>query len=568
MDIKKPVIRVRSEHRISRRDIDPDALKVLYRLVRCGHTAYLVGGSVRDLLLSRQPKDFDIGTDARPRQIKKLFRNCFLIGRRFRLAHIKYGNKIIETSTFRRQPEPETDPSDPEASLLQRRDNTFGTPSEDARRRDFTLNGLFYDIETFSVIDYVGGLQDLDAGLIRCIGDPDIRFREDPVRMIRAVRFAARLGFSIEKKTLEAIGRHYPEIEKAAPARLLEEVYRLFGFRSGEAAFRLLQRTSLLSVIFPELDRQLTGDADEAACFWQYLRALDAGDTVVPEPTPALMFGTMIYDTVHGRLADLGPGKGRTAETQVIRESLQPLTSRVPIPKRVADRMVRMFQAQRRFLTNSSRRFSKSRFVAQEIYPEALALCEIHTAATGGDLAGLRRWRDLYEEHLENSAGTPCPAVSSLKASGQTERPPRQRRKRRSSRRNKKRSVTAGTGNGKGTSDASGSTSAPSTEAADSAPPKQKRPTGKKSRRRRTRANRPASKKDAASAEAVTLAGAKDTDSPIGPLDYYLGKKTKSKDAGNKRPAPEPPSPASEPRVPDTARPERDAPSPHWMDEI
>lgn len=189
------IVKRRDEHGISRRNIDPDALRVLYRLSDCGFLSYLVGGGVRDLLLGRKPKDFDVSTSAHPNQIKRLFRNCFLIGRRFRLAHVKFGQKVIETSTFRKQTVTEGDPNDPAADLHIHRDNTYGTPEEDARRRDFTVNGLFYDIKTFAVIDHVGGLADLDRKIIRCIGDPNIRFREDPVRMIRAVRFAARLGF-------------------------------------------------------------------------------------------------------------------------------------------------------------------------------------------------------------------------------------------------------------------------------------------------------------------------------------------------------------------------------------
>src|SRR5205085_316260 len=249
----EPRVIPRSEHSLSRSDVDPDALKVLYRLRQGDHIAYLVGGSVRDLLLGRRPKDFDIGTSAHPYQVKKLFRNCWIIGRRFRLAHVKFGNKVIEVATFRRQVQPgeeivadgvpapdhhhtrtpDTSVGDPdigkpladdtrrstpvghvddaasraardEAQLIHR-DNTFGTPEEDAFRRDFTINALFYDIATFSVIDYVGGLDDLRAGIVRCIGDPEVRFREDPVRMLRAVALAARLGFTIDEPILGAI---------------------------------------------------------------------------------------------------------------------------------------------------------------------------------------------------------------------------------------------------------------------------------------------------------------------------------------------------------------------------
>src|SRR5688572_29210602 len=212
LNMPEPVIIPRSEHPISRQHIDQDALKVLYRLQQFDHIAYLVGGSVRDLLLGRTPKDFDIGTSTHPYQVKRLFRNCWIIGRRFRLAHVKFGLKVIEVATFRRQIPAGTEEEPAAAApvavpmgstiedpdLLIHHDNTFGTPEEDAFRRDFTLNALFYDIATFSIIDYVGGLQDLKDGIVRSIGDPHKRFQEDPVRMFRAVAFAARLGFELD----------------------------------------------------------------------------------------------------------------------------------------------------------------------------------------------------------------------------------------------------------------------------------------------------------------------------------------------------------------------------------
>src|SRR5436309_13017912 len=232
-----PRIVPREEHPLSRKDIDPDALKVLYRLRQFNHTAYLVGGSVRDLLLGRRPKDFDIGTSAHPYQVKKLFRNCWIIGRRFRLAHVKFGQKVIEVATFRRQVEageevvadgvPAPDPTTPEGAHLIHHDNTFGTPEEDAFRRDFTINALFYDIATFAIIDYVGGLEDLRGSVVRSIGDPEVRAREDPVRMLRAVAIVARLDFTIEPSLLVAIRTHPREIPKSSRARLLEGHYKL-----------------------------------------------------------------------------------------------------------------------------------------------------------------------------------------------------------------------------------------------------------------------------------------------------------------------------------------------------
>src|SRR6266511_4284486 len=292
----------RSEHAISRRNIDPDALKVLYRLQHFKYAAYLVGGSVRDLLLGRQPKDFDIGTDAHPYQIKKLFRNCWIIGRRFRLAHVKFGQKVIEVATFRRQVVPgeevvqdgvpAPDPSTPEGEHLIHRDNTFGTPEEDAFRRDFTINALVYDIADFSVIDYVGGLDDLRAGVVRSIGDPDVRLREDPVRMLRAIALAARLDFTIEPTLLASIRTHRHEIAKSSLARLLEEYYKILRAGSSEKAFRQLADVGLLEPISSELH---LGANDP---LWRSLAALDAYRKTfesTPETlTNAILMGSLL----------------------------------------------------------------------------------------------------------------------------------------------------------------------------------------------------------------------------------------------------------------------------------
>src|SRR6266480_3472254 len=214
----------RGGHSISRKRIPENVLKVLYRLHRSGYRAYLCGGSVRDLLMNREPKDFDIATDAHPGEIRRLFRNSRIIGRRFRLVHVIFQDMIVEVSTFRREPERVPDDA---VDLLITDDNTFGSPLQDARRRDFTINALFYNIADFSVIDYVGGLEDLEAKRVRVIGDPDVRFREDPVRMMRAIEFASRLGFEIEPATYDAILRHRNEILKASPPRVSEEILEL-----------------------------------------------------------------------------------------------------------------------------------------------------------------------------------------------------------------------------------------------------------------------------------------------------------------------------------------------------
>jgi len=302
----EPVIVPRAEHPISRRDIDSDALKVLYRLHESGAVAYLVGGSVRDLLLSRRPKDFDIGTSAHPYQVKKLFRNCWIIGRRFRLAHVRFGLKTIEVATFRknipagsesepaepafaredsdqlRRDKPEPPRLDPVAqgradarALLdnkhQHHDNTFGTPEEDAFRRDFTINALFYDIATYSIIDYVGGLQDLKNGLIRSIGDPNVRFQEDPVRMLRAIVMASRLSFRIDRPIVDAIAAHRGLMATASSSRLIEEYYKILRSGYAELTFRALAEHRLLDPVTPEIQRGANNKA-----LWESLAALDA----------------------------------------------------------------------------------------------------------------------------------------------------------------------------------------------------------------------------------------------------------------------------------------------------
>ncbi len=247
--------------------MEEEVLKVLYRLRNSSQMAYLVGGAVRDLLLGRKPKDYDVATDARPDQIRKLFVNSRLIGRRFRLAHIVFkGGKVVELSTFRKSPalpeEGEDGENGEERDLIIREDNTWGTPQQDAYRRDFTINALFYNIADFSVIDYVGGLADLQAGIIRTIGDPNIRFREDPVRMIRAVEYAARLDFEMVPEVLKGIRKHRKDLRKASVARISDEMLNLLKSGSAEKAFRQLHETGLLEILHADLHRALEKSQD------------------------------------------------------------------------------------------------------------------------------------------------------------------------------------------------------------------------------------------------------------------------------------------------------------------
>ena len=266
-----PRILSRTGHPISRKNIDPDALKILYRLHNHGFLGYLVGGCVRDLLLGKTPKDFDAATDAHPRQIRELFRNSRLIGRRFRLAHVYFpGGKYIEVSTFRRHSE--FDSSNPE--IHPQSDNTFGTPAEDAFRRDITINGIFYNIADFSLVDYVGGLEDLQRGVIRCIGDPEEKFVQDPVRMIRVIRHAARTAFTIEENTYRSLLSHVEKIRLCSPARVRDEFLRELREGSTKESMRLMIETGLLFALFPSFLGPLTEER-ERQDFLLFAAALD-----------------------------------------------------------------------------------------------------------------------------------------------------------------------------------------------------------------------------------------------------------------------------------------------------
>lgn len=317
LDISPSII-PRPEHPVSRKLLSPNAIKVLHRLRDQGFTAYLVGGCVRDLWLGREPKDFDVVTDATPAQLKRIFRNCRLIGRRFRLAHLHFKDEIIEVATFRaltpeepevgaqEQPESEEDHSpvprvvrDEEGMIVS--DNVFGTPAEDAVRRDFTVNALFYDVGDFSLIDYVGGVEDLKACVIRTIGDPRVRISEDPVRMIRAVRFAAMLGFTMDEETWEATLEMCRTITRAAPPRLYEEVLKLFLMGEGEACYQLLRRTGLFAALFSRFNDWLDTEAEGfphtvVSRAFEIIDERAQEEKVSPELFFALVFGEYIEE--------------------------------------------------------------------------------------------------------------------------------------------------------------------------------------------------------------------------------------------------------------------------------
>ncbi len=425
----KPVIRERSEHCISRSDIDPDALKVLYRLSREGYIAYLVGGGVRDLLLGRKPKDFDVGTNATPHEIKRIFRNCFLIGRRFRLAHILFGRNIIETSTFRRRPDPTPVPS--EYGMCQMDDNTFGTPEEDANRRDFTVNGLFYDIKTFAVIDYVGGLKDLEKRVLRSIGDPAVRFCEDPVRMMRAVKFASRLEFTIERVTLKAIKKYHSEILKASIPRLYEELTRLFSFRSAERAFRMMWSLGLLSDLLPELSEDISRNGGERADIWKYLRALD-NDPESESASNAVRIACLYQSKWMREVGDSGRRSRFSGRTQAV---LREVVLQMKMPRTALQSAVCVLESGYRFQEppDSSRVY---KFMGSAFFAEALMFRRVVAVADGADTSVLKEWERAYAEFRDrhNQGGEKPGAGDGFepwRESGQDDENPRPRRNRR-----------------------------------------------------------------------------------------------------------------------------------------
>ncbi len=292
----EPVVVPRDQHKVSRKQLSPNALKVLYRLRDQGYDAYLVGGCIRDALLGLKPKDFDVATSASPDDVRDAFRNCRLVGRRFRLAHILFGREVIEVATFRANHNAETAVDDAGRIL---RDNVFGTIEDDAIRRDFTVNALYYDVSNFTVIDYVGGMQDLEARQIRLLGDPDVRYREDPVRALRAARFAAKLGFEIEPATaapLAEVGRLLADIP---PARLFEEVLKLFQGGYAVASLEKLREYDLLQFLFPSVDERLHRGEPLATALCE--RALANTDARVLEEkpiTPAFLYAALLWPDV------------------------------------------------------------------------------------------------------------------------------------------------------------------------------------------------------------------------------------------------------------------------------
>ncbi|HEY2463959.1 MAG TPA: polynucleotide adenylyltransferase PcnB [Steroidobacteraceae bacterium] len=388
-----PVVVPRAEHSISRADISPNALKVLYRLKEAGYQGFLVGGAVRDLLLGLRPKDFDVATDALPEEVRRLFRNCRLIGRRFRLAHVFFGNEIIEVATFRAAAAPEREDADdldaeggtdagaeggaesaesradepaaefsPPADSEHRafdtrgrilRDNIYGTIEEDVWRRDFAANGLYYNIEDFSIWDFVDGVNDVKARRLKMIGDPEMRYREDPVRMLRAVRFAAKLDFSIESNTEAPIRRLAYLLDGVPPARLFDEVLKLFLSGFGAKAYELLQQYGLFEHLFPQSAAAfaLPPYAYAADMLKMGLDNTDARIAADKPVTPTFLFAVLLWSAVLRELNErqAGPTPDLALLMQACDSVLKVQQSRVSIPRRFSIPMRELLMLQPRF---------------------------------------------------------------------------------------------------------------------------------------------------------------------------------------------------------------------------
>lgn len=306
----QPVRLSRDQHTISRKQISQPALKVLYRLKDAGYEAYLVGGGVRDLLLGREPKDFDVATNAKPEEVKQLFRNALLIGRRFKLVHVRFYQDIVEVATFRRDGDATTATTKPSGLLVN--DNLYGTIDDDVWRRDFTVNALYYNIADFSVIDYTNGMADLNAGLIKVIGDPNVRYREDPVRMLRAIRFAAKLGFRLDEPTAEPFPALKPLLFHVSSARLFDESMKLLLGGFAEETFAHLHQHDFIDVLLPSL-APLLNDLELHQELHLFLKNLLCNtDTRIREDkpvTPTFLFAGLLWyplDLVMRRLQQEG----------------------------------------------------------------------------------------------------------------------------------------------------------------------------------------------------------------------------------------------------------------------
>ena len=423
----QPLLVPRAEHGISRKDISPNALRVLYRLRDAGFQACLVGGAVRDLLIGGHPKDFDVATDATPEQVRALFRNCRLIGRRFRLAHVVFGREIIEVATFRAgsAADDEDRETDDGGRLL--RDNVYGTIEEDAVRRDFTANALYYAIEDFSVRDYVGGFQDVRDRVLRLIGDPETRYREDPVRMLRAARLAAKLDFRIAAEAAAPIPRMAHLLAGAPPARLFDECLKMFMAGHAEKSFLLLEQLGLLPELFPESARAMASNRSGAlrAMVLQALRNTDERIRADKPVTPAFLFAALLWPAYCRELAVLQKqgvdplvAQQRAADRVTLHQA-----QRIALPRRYSLPMQEIWLLQPRFQQRQRKRVF--RLLAHPRFRAAFDFLELRASVAPELADDLAFWREAQGQAPEELAER----LSSREEEGSVGRPRRRRRR-------------------------------------------------------------------------------------------------------------------------------------------
>lgn len=384
-----------TEHAIDRNLIDSDALQIVHRLQQAGFIAYLVGGSVRDLLVKRKPKDFDISTSARPEQIKQLFqRSCILIGRRFRLAHVRFGHKIFEVSTFR------SGENDDDLII---QDNVWGTPAQDVLRRDFTMNGLFYDPAQDSVIDYVGGWEDIKAGVLKTIGEPKTRFRQDPVRMMRLLKFQARFAFAIDIQTQTAMKQCFEEIMKSSPARVLEEILRMLESGSSETFFHLMTESGMLELLFPCLTHFLEGK--EGKHVYAYLNAADQVNQNNKNPLDrSILASCLIYPILESEVHAKFQKKGLTPNLGDIMNVTGSIikgfvtASFSHFPRRLGSTMSFILAMQYRLTPLSGKRHPKPKLIRNHEFLLALQFLKIRSLVHGNLIDDYTYWKEMVRQ--------------------------------------------------------------------------------------------------------------------------------------------------------------------------
>ena len=384
----RPKIYIAGEHDIDHAHIDADALWVIKKLKEAGHTAYLVGGSVRDLLIKIRPKDFDISTSAKPEEIKDIFkRQCILIGRRFRLAHIRFGHKVLEVSTFRS--------GDNESDLIIR-DNQWGTEEEDVTRRDFTINGLYYDPTNHSIIDYVGGWEDVHKKIIRSIGDPMIRFKQDPVRMIRLLKFRARIEFEIDQDCKDALLACKDELIKSSPARILEEFFRMLESGSAAPFFRMMHATGLLKLIFPALAKAM------GKTTFQYLAVVDKIIKGGYKLERAVLTSCLLYPILEKSLAkETEPTMGHVMNTSYSLIKMVVTSSFAPFPKAISASMGYILMTQYKFTPASGKRHFRTALFRHKEFEMALKFLKIRSAVDEKLDESYTTWYKAYKHHKE-----------------------------------------------------------------------------------------------------------------------------------------------------------------------